>query len=69
MLSDRKEKYTDFLKEVDSPSIFVQPWWLDTVCGKESWQVILIERDNRVVASLPIYTKKKIFYNLISSPL
>lgn len=54
---NNKDKYIKYCKiEPDIP-IFSQPWWLDVVCGAEKWNVILIEQDNRIIASFPYYYK------------
>lgn len=49
-----KEKYVYFCREEPIP-VFSQPWWLDIVCGKDNWSVILVERENGIIASFPYY--------------
>jgi len=46
-----KDKYSQFCAEHRDIPIFSQPWWLDAVCS-DSWDVILIERNNKIIAFL-----------------
>jgi len=64
------DKYIHFCNEHSDIPIFSQPWWLDVVCP-DSWDVILIEKDNRIIATFPYYkTKiKKIFSHIGMPPL
>lgn len=66
----RKDQYRDFCKQEPFIPIFSQPWWLNAVCGKENWDVILIEKGNQIVASFPYYTNKgKLGIKYITMPL
>jgi len=47
-----KEKYRRFCREEALVPIFCMDWWLDAIAG-ENWGVCLIERNGRVIASLP----------------
>jgi len=64
-----KEKYIQFCAERPDIPVFSQPWWLDAICPN-SWDVILIERNGKIVASFP-YQKKKILkiFTQIGQPL
>lgn len=57
-----KEKYINFCKKEEIP-IFNQYWWLDVVCGKDNWDVILIEKGGNILAAMPIHIKSR--FNLI----
>ena len=65
MLVSNKEKYIHFCAEQPDIPIFSQPWWLDTVCP-DNWDVILIEKKDKIIASFPYYKRKikKIFTHL-----
>jgi hypothetical protein len=65
-----KDRYIQFCNEHSDIPIFSQPWWLDAVCS-DNWDVILIERNDRIVASFPYYkTKiKKVFTHIGIPPL
>jgi len=69
MLNSNKKKYKEFCqKELDLP-VFSKDWWLDTVCGVDNWNVVLVEKDNKIVASMPYFTTKKAIFNIISMPI
>ena len=52
-----KEKYLQFYKLHPDIPIFSSPWWLDAVCGKNGWDVIIIEKNGEIYATFP-YCKK-----------
>lgn len=54
-----KEKYQHFLSNQEHVPIFLQPFWLDFVCGSENWEVSLFEKDNLIRASFVTYNKRK----------
>jgi len=66
---DNKGKYKALCDHQESIPIFSQYWWLDCVCGKDNWDVAIVENGHEVVASLPYYIKKKIGFSIISMPL
>ena len=63
-----KDKYRKFCKTEKNIPIFTKDWWLDSVCGEENWDVVLLEKDNKIVASLPYYTTKKMMLKMIFMP-
>jgi hypothetical protein len=63
-----KQRYSQFCSEHPDIPIFSQPWWLDAVCP-DQWDVILIEKNNRIIASFPYYiTKIKNIFTHIGMP-
>jgi len=52
-----KDKYKNFC--IDKVPVYSQYWWLDALCGEENWDVILIEKNNQIIASLPYEIQKK----------
>lgn len=56
-MNDNKERYIQLCHDNDIP-LFSQYFWLDAVCGEEHWDVILIEENNKILASLPYYLNK-----------
>ncbi|MDA3884424.1 MAG: methicillin resistance protein [Candidatus Delongbacteria bacterium] len=60
--------YIDFCKS-NKLSIFNQHWWLDSVCGPSNWDVILVKKDNSVIAALPYYLNKTLFLKFIIQPI
>jgi hypothetical protein len=65
-----KDKYIHFCIEHPDIPIFSQAWWLDAVCPGQ-WDVILIERNNNIIASFPYYKIKnrKVFTYIGIPPL
>lgn len=63
-----KEKYIEFCGiEKDIP-IFSQYWWLDAVCGKDNWNVGLVEKNKEIIASLPYEIKNKFLFRTSLMP-
>lgn len=38
-----KENYRKFWSQIQEPALYNSPWWLDTVCGADGWDVIVSE--------------------------
>ncbi len=57
-MSDRT-KYRDLCKAEATIPVFSQDWWLDAVCGENGWDVITLEKNNEVFATLPYYFRKR----------
>ncbi|MFW5983340.1 MAG: GNAT family N-acetyltransferase [bacterium] len=67
-ISINKQKYRDFCKTENDLPIFSQDWWLDTVCGPDNWNVIVIENGNNIIATMPYYQKVKFGLNCLIMP-
>lgn len=64
-----KSKYRKLCATEKSIPIFSRDWWLDAVCGEENWDVIIIEKGDFIVASLP-YMKGKLYgFNTAGMPI
>jgi len=50
-----KERYREICKRESSIPVFSLPWWLDTVCGDDRWDVLLSLSGDEVAASMPYY--------------
>ena len=48
------EKYRLFSENQKSIPLFSKGWWMDAVCG-DDWNVILIEENGQIIATLPYY--------------
>ena len=55
MISHNKKKYLENLPQ--SIPIFHQPYWLD--CVAPNWNVAIIEKNNKIVASMPYWNVNK----------
>lgn len=69
MINENKLKYKEFLKKEPNVPIFSQDWWLDSVCGEDNWDIIIIEKGGKIVATMPFYMVKKRIYKEIKMPL
>jgi hypothetical protein len=65
-----KQRYIQFCEEHPDIPIFSRPWWLDAVCPGQ-WDVILIEKNGRIIASFPYYKAnvRHIFTHIGMPPL
>ncbi len=50
-----KEEYRLFCGTEYRVPVYSLPWWLDAVCGDKGWEVILVKRKDRIVASFPYF--------------
>jgi len=65
---NNREKYAIFCKDNLAIPIFSKDWFLDAVCGIDSWDVTLVEKQNKVIASMPFYKKRKSLFRIITMP-
>ena len=63
-----KQKYREFCKNEKDIPIFSKDWWLDSVCGIDGWDVVLVEKGGQISASLPYYKTKKAIFDIITMP-
>lgn len=64
-----KEKYRELVNNEPSIPIFSRDWWMDAVCGEDNWDVLLVEKNNEIIASLPYYMHKKYGLKVIRQPI
>ena len=62
-----KEKYRR-LVQTQEMVIFLEPWWLDIVCGKENWDVVIIEEAGALVAAFPYCMRRKYGFTWLFQP-
>lgn len=60
-----KERYRALCQTEISIPLFSRDWWLDTVCGADKWEVLWIEENKQVQATMPLYIPHK---GIISMP-
>jgi hypothetical protein len=64
-----KERYREFCLNETKLPLFFQPWWLDEVCVKGKWDVLLFEKNNQILGVYPFFLKKKYkVFSLITMP-
>ncbi|ENK1947057.1 GNAT family N-acetyltransferase [Vibrio cholerae] len=62
-----KEKYRQLCEEEPTIPIFSQAWWLDAVAG-DNWDVCIVEKGDKIQASMPYVVKKKYRLTLLTQP-
>lgn len=67
-MNERIDKYRGLCETEDSIPLFSQPWWLDTVAGRNNWDVVIVERDKEIIASMPFTLTKSKGLTFISQP-
>jgi len=60
-----KELYRELCAKEPSIPIYSRDWWLDCVCGENTWDVILYWNKENIEAAMPFYYPKK---NIITMP-
>lgn len=55
---NNKLKYSKLCEKESTIPIFSKDWWMCAVCGSENWDVILVEENGHIVASLPYFIKR-----------
>ena len=63
-----RERYREFCEQEKNIPIFSKPWWLDSVCGKDNWEVLLYEKGGNIWASMPLFKEKKYMFDIITMP-
>ena len=64
-----KDEYKIFCRSALDMPVFSMPWWLDAVCGKQGWDVILVKRNNEIIASFPYHIRRKIGMRFLVTPI
>jgi hypothetical protein len=67
-MSQLKEKYISLCDQEPSIPIYSQYWWLDSLCPN-NWDVILFEKNGRIVAALPYYLRRKTIFTFQTMPV
>jgi len=63
-----KDDYAALCAKDDSLGLFMQPWWLDAVCGPEKWDVALVKKGDDVQGALPYAVKRKYGLTILATP-
>jgi len=64
-MSAFKDEYRELCQSEETIPVFSKDWWLDTVCGPDNWEIILIKENDRIQAAFPYYLLRS---NIISMP-
>jgi hypothetical protein len=68
ILTLEKNKYRLLCIEEPSIPLFSRAWWLDAVAGENGWSVVLVEKNNEILASLPYTAEKKFGFTFLTQP-
>lgn len=68
-MKSEKQKYIELCEEESSIPIFSQAWWLDLVCGSENWDVVIVEKSDKVVAAMPYHFVQRYSAKQIVQPV
>lgn len=67
-MTESKQAYRLFCEQEHSLPIFFQDWYLDAACGTANWEVLVIERNSKVVAVFPYFFKRKWGFKYLTMP-
>lgn len=65
---NNKDAYRCLCETEKSIPLFSQPWWLDAAVGERRWDVVTVEKNGRIMAALPYYTKRQLGLTLLTQP-
>jgi hypothetical protein len=63
-----KQYYQNLCSAAPDLPLFMQPWYLDAVCGAEHWHVVTLEKGHKTVAAWPFFLKKKWLWSYVAMP-
>ncbi|MBL7803369.1 MAG: GNAT family N-acetyltransferase [Saprospiraceae bacterium] len=63
------ETYRLLAAQAPELPLFMQPWYLDAVCGEGAWGAAIVQRDGRPVAAMPWFLKKKGIWKYVAMPV
>jgi lipid II:glycine glycyltransferase (peptidoglycan interpeptide bridge formation enzyme) len=63
-----KDVYREFSAGEPSIPIFSKGWWLDASAGPDGWNVAIVVRDGRIVASMPYVLHRRYGLRVIGQP-
>lgn len=67
-MNQHKKRYIEHCQNYPI-SVFSQYWWLDATAGFNNWDVVMVERDGMIVATLPYYSSKMMGFNVLEAPI
>lgn len=63
-----KDRYRKLCDERQDIPLFIQPWWMDAVCNNKNWNVLLYEKNDKILAVLVYYVVRKYGFKIIIEP-
>lgn len=66
--ASRKDEYRAFCRIEASLPLFTRDWWLDAAVGPDGWDVALVKKLDRVVASMPYVLRSRYGLSIVTQP-
>lgn len=63
------DRYRILCEQESSIPLFSQAWWLDAAAGVGGWDVVIVERDGQIIASLAYVKKKRYGFTVLTQPV
>lgn len=63
-----KEKYRMLCENEPSIPLFLQYWWMETVCKDKTWNVLLYAENGEITAAMPFLFGKKLWFRYVLQP-
>lgn len=64
-----KERYEQFCSEQNDMPLFMQAWWMESVCAGKQWEVMLWEdEEGKIAAAMPYLYRKRLWMRYILMP-
>jgi len=63
-----QERYREICNSHPEIPVFSQAWWLDTIQNKGEWDVVIIEKNNILLATMPYFVFKGFVYTELKMP-
>jgi len=68
-VNDNRGRYKTFCEQRQSEvPLFMQYWWMETVCKGKSWNVALVEENSDVLAAMPYHYGRRLGISYILMP-
>lgn len=64
-----KDAYRFFCQTAEDLPIFAQDWYLDAVCLDGNWDVVVVKKNEQIVATIPYFFKQKWGFTYSTIPL
>ena len=65
-MNNSRDRYRALCETEQTIPVFSQPWWLDSVCGENKWDVVIVEKGGEIQATMPYYMRRR---GVITMPL
>lgn len=63
-----KNKYITFCRNHKSLPLFMEPWWLDTICGPKNWDAVIYESGGNIYGVFPYHIDSNKYLKIFKNP-